>query len=113
MLTPYERDVVQYNEEYEIDTSKIKYLDMLFNDIKNRGIKIICVLPPVYPRDIDYAKYKEGFEICKKYDVPIINHKYCEGISLDNIYFYDISHLNDQGARLYTNILSNELKRHL
>lgn len=108
-FTPYEgKHVIE--EKYEIDDLKMAYLELLFNDIKTEGIPILCVLPPDYRENLDLHQYKDGLCLCEKYDIPVINDKYCEGLSRKSQYFYDIAHLNDEGARLYTAILSKKLK---
>jgi len=107
---PYEITNKQIDEAYEIDQRKRKYLEMLFCDIKRRKIQVLCVLPPDYREQLNLYNYKEGMLLCAKYDIPVINHKYLEGISQNAQYFYDLSHLNDKGAKLYTSILSKELQ---
>lgn len=108
-FTPYETNNEQYVGEYEIDAPKMSYLEQLFEDIKRRKIPVLCIIPPDYRCNLSMDQYKEGMQLCEKYEIPIINHKYYEGISQNAQYFYDISHLNDKGARLYTNKLCKEL----
>lgn len=108
-FAPDGREENQVVKLYEIDVPKMSYLELLFEDITRRKIPIVCVLPPDYRENFDLYQYKEGFELCKKYDIPVINHKFCEGISQNAQYFYDKGHLNDNGARFYTSILVKEL----
>lgn len=110
VLKPDDNDEVKPINDYEIDVPKKHYLEYLFEDIKKREIPILCVLPPDYRRELDLGQYKEGFQLCEKYNIPIINHKYFEGISQNAQYFYDKGHLNDKGARLYSKYLSKEIQ---
>ena len=99
-------------KKYEIDAPKMAYLEKLFGDIKRKGIPIICVLTPNYQGNLNLYNYKEGLQLCEKYDIPVVNHIYYEGISQNAQYFYDISHLNDKGAKYYTYILCGEIKNY-
>lgn len=108
---PHKNDELRTKKEYEIDEQKMGYLELLFDDITNRGIPIICILTPDYREDFDLYQYKEGLLLCEKYDIRVINHKYYDGISQNNYYFYDKGHLNDTGARFYSSLLCNELEQ--
>lgn len=110
---PYEKTKTSDMLSYEIDYPKMSYIEKLFINIKKYKIQMICILPPVYHKDLNIADYKEGLELCKMYNIPVINHKYYDGISQNAQYFYDIGHLNDKGARLYTKLLCNELSFYL
>lgn len=112
-FTPYESTKEQDAEKYEIDVPKMTYLEKLFNDIRKQNIPILCVLTPDYRNELDLDNYSEGLQLCEKYDIPVVNHKYYEGISLNAQYIYDIAHLNDKGAKLYTSILCGEIQKML
>lgn len=109
-FTPYDIENSQSFKEYRIDVPKMNYLEKLFADIKKRSIPILCVLPPDYRSNVSLAQYKEGIQLCDKYGITVINHKYYEGISQNAQYFYDISHLNDKGAKFYTSRLCKDIK---
>lgn len=107
-FTPYKEDL--QTEEYNIDWSKMNYLEKLFADAVKRKIHVLCLLPPIYHNNFSMQQYEEGLTLCKKYGIPVINHKYYEGISLNAQYFNDIRHLNDKGARLYTSMLCEDIQ---
>ena len=109
-FAPYDINEKEDRAKYEIDVDKKNYLEYLFEDIKKKEIPILCLLPPDYRPNVDLYRYVEGFQLCKQYDIPVINHKYFEDISQNAQYFYDMGHLNDKGARLYTALLSKELQ---
>lgn len=110
VFTPYETEKEQEDETSELDLLKMNYLEMLFADATKREIPVLCVLPPVFNENVSLYQYKEGFQLCEKYGIPVINHKYCEGITLNAQYFYDIAHLNDKGAKFYSSRLCGELQ---
>lgn len=112
-FTPYEIKEEQTAEDYEIDIPKMAYLEKLFSDIRRNNIPFFCVLTPDYRDSLNLDNYSEGIQLCDKYDIPVVNHKYYEGISKDAQYFYDIAHLNDKGAKLYSSILCGEIQNML
>lgn len=110
-LTPYDDNKQPVAADYEVDHTKFAYIERLFADIKARNIPILCVLSPEYRKNVNLSQYKEGIELCKQYNIPLINHKYYEGISQNAEFFYDMSHLNDKGAKLYSAIISKEIEK--
>ena len=102
---PYENENEESINQYKIDIPKMNYLELLFDDIRQKGIPILCVLPPDYRQNLNMYYYKEGLQLCEKYNIPVLNHVFYEGISQNAQYFYDIAHLNDKGAKLYSSIL--------
>ena len=109
-FTPYEIEKAQEDKTYEIDLPKMNYLEMLFADATKRRIPVFCVLPPVYNDNFSMFQYKEGLQLCDKYGIPVINHKNCEGITLNAQYFYDVGHLNDKGEKLYSGMLCRDIQ---
>lgn len=110
IFTPYETEKEQENKTFELDLLKMNYLDMLFADATKREIPILCVLPPIFNENVSLYRYKEGFLLCEKYGIPVINHKYFEGITMNAQYFYDIGHLNDKGAKLYSSKICGDIQ---
>lgn len=108
---PYETTQEQIENQYEIDIQKMAYLESLFSDIKKKGIPILCLLTPDYRDNLNLHDYDEGLQLCEKYDIPVVNHKYYDGISQNAQYFYDMGHLNDKGAKCYSSMLCEELQK--
>ena len=109
-LTPYKIKKKQEDATYVMDFSKMNYLEMLFADAMKREIPVLCVLPPIYNDNVSMHQYKEGLLLCGKYGIPVINHKYYEGITLNAQYFHDMVHLNDKGAKLYSSMLCGDIQ---
>lgn len=108
-FTSYEMSKEQIVNNYEIDAPKMTYLERLFGDIIERGIPILCVLTPDYRDNFKLDIYSEGLQLCEKYNIPIVNHKNCEGLTMNAQYFYDISHLNDKGAKIFSSMLCGDI----
>ena len=95
---------------YKYDALKLKYLEKLVLACKEKGTKLLFTISPQYDTHDDrvYAPLKK---ICKKYDVPLLNH-YCDKDFVDNAdYFYDSVHMNRTGASAYTKKIVGEVRK--
>lgn len=101
---------VDTTAKYGVDPKKLAYLDMLFTDVQKRGIKTLIVIPPKYANTFNYSDYKAGLDLIKKYDLPLVNSLDDPQFSTNHQLFYDMYHLNDQGARLYSSHLVSAVK---
>lgn len=96
----------------EIDSLKLSYLEKLFEETKKDGVKLICVISPIFsatPQQLN-DKYTPAVNLCKKYGFPFVDNRYLSGISERKELFQDLGHLNDKGARQYTSSLITELR---
>lgn len=101
----------------EMDSLKFSYVEKLIVELKKDNIPM-CFY--VSPRCIDStmaleeeALYEPIVKLCRKYKVPFINHDYLDGISQNQQLFQDFGHLNKEGARIYSQIVSREVKQYL
>ena len=88
---------------------KAYYLEQLVKETKIAGTKLIFVVSP-YWKGYGYGKktYSQIAELSKRYDVPFI--EYIEsGICNDPENFEDSYHLNDRGARIFTEDLCKRI----
>lgn len=63
---------------------------------------------PVYGGGADWPDIVEG--ICAKYSIPYYNYLSDKRFANNKTYFVDSSHLNDNGARAYTEIVAADIK---
>ena len=83
---------------------------MLAKDCKAKGTKLIFAISPQYNTHKDDV-YNPLKEICKEYQIPLINH-YCDDEFVNNMdYFYDSVHMNRTGATKYTQKFVGELEK--
>lgn len=99
-----------------------RLLHQFIREIKNYepSIKIIFTLIPRYIKVEQEAKlfmgsWKKEFydlinEMCKMYDALFWDYKNREDISSNDMFYYDIEHLNTTGARALTSIVNEDLK---
>lgn len=97
-------------EVHQYDSLKLAYLEKLVVACHAKGTKLIFAISPQYDTHDDDI-YKPLKDICKKYQVPLLNH-YCDKDFVNNSdYFYDSVHMNRTGATRYTKMLVGELKQ--
>lgn len=87
----------------------------------NSNIKVVLFLLPKYitleqSKDIIMIQWKKEFlqtisKFCNKPNIYFKNYKFCEGISNNNYFWFDIDHLNTIGAKCMTSIIDNDLIR--
>lgn len=81
--------------------------------VKKDGIQIVFVYAPYHISAISKVVnldecYHTFDSIAHEFDVPILDYTY-SSISYDTAYFYNASHLNKQGAELFSTMLANDL----
>lgn len=87
------------------DTLKIDFFEDFIHLTQEKGIQLICCVSPVYKVQFYDDYYKPIEELCERYGVPFYDFSIENEISKKRAYFQDRTHMNDSGARLYTNKL--------
>lgn len=91
------------------DSLKLAYMERLIVRCQKDGTNLVFTASPSYkvPSDADFSPLKE---LCKKYNVPFVNHfcdtDYCNNPAL----FADASHLNNIGAEIVSKAMASEIK---
>lgn len=87
--------------KYVFDSQKLKYLELLIKETKERGIKLIFVASPIW-----YGKTNAQFEplcdLCNKQGIPFYNFSNDTSYVHHNEFFKDGNHLNARGANAFT-----------
>ena len=96
----YDPNVVQ-SVEVEADSLKLKYIEKLIVDTRQRGIKLVFMISPFYKASSSDS-YNPVKALVERYDVPFYDFYADEEMSHDKSLFSDPSHLNDKGARVFT-----------
>ena len=102
-------------EEYTIDELKLSYVEKFIQKLSGENVKLVFVASPqclsVMEAEKESLNYNIIIDLCKQYNVPFINNIYMKGVSGNRKLFCDFSHLNREGAELYTKKLISDLKR--
>lgn len=95
-----------------IDSLKVYYLKKLITDTRGKS-NLIFVISPHYASD--YNKYDDYIEIfksiCKAYNIQVIDH-YDDTSFHKAAFFSDPVHLNENGARVFSHVITSELKHY-
>lgn len=94
-----------YNEKESTD--KIEALTSIQNICKERGVRIHYIFPPNL--GIFNTGFLERFKKTISADEQIVIYDRQKPTYTDEAYFYDVSHLNAKGARVFTTEISNYL----
>lgn len=99
---------------YEIDSIKLKIYESFIRECKKSNIKLIIVCSPYYSKfyepiySVAIAK-----EIASKNNIPFQDYSKDPLFTSNPTLFSDHSHLNDDGARIFSNKLINEIQKEL
>lgn len=100
--------IVKSNEN-RLDELKLKYIKMFIELCIQHDIKLVMMYSPYYYESSDDAIIQVK-EIAVANNVPFFD--YCSNRKYQVLeLFYDVMHLNDNGARLYTNEIVKYLKQ--
>ena len=79
--------------------------------VKDKGIQLVIVDSPKYAKQLSENNSKATMtSICNEYNVPIIDNTQLTDIVAHPEFFYDRSHLNENGAKTYTYLLLAQLQ---
>ncbi len=102
-------------KEFEVDSVKLAYMEKLIDELIEKDVKVCFLVSPKGISKEDAAneesEYAPIVDLCRKYNVPFINHTFMDRISDHREYFHDFVHFNYEGAGVYTKVISEELKQ--
>lgn len=104
---------LEENLKMDLSISEFKFnrIEEVFMRAKNENVKIVMVESPVYEIIRFSSKSKvELLRLCDKYNVHVIDNSQLYCFLSDPNLFNDKTHLNDNGAKLYTELFINQLR---
>jgi hypothetical protein len=113
-LTRVWRESIKTDSSYtkhSLDSVKIRIYESFIKDCITSKVKLFVVCSPYYMKSV----YKDsslivGQEIAKKYNIGFYDYSNDTVFINNPQYFEDIFHLNDEGAKLFSNLLVDRLK---
>lgn len=97
-------------KELEIDSLKLHYIKELVSFCKARNIQLVFSISPSFELN-DIEGYSPIIDICKKYDVVLMNFDNAKPLNEQNVLWKEPVHLNHNGAIEFTcNYVIPELK---
>jgi len=95
---------------FKVDSINLKYLNGIVNTCHDKGIKLVIGLSP----SLRVAKKSELREwlytYCKANNVQLLDYYYDERFIKHAELYYDIDHLNSEGAIIYTKDFLSKIK---
>jgi hypothetical protein len=97
-------------QEYEIDSLKINAYESFIKDCINSKVKLYIICSPYFVKSVnkDYSKAL-GQEIAIRNGIDFFDFEIDTTFIKDNKYFSDIAHLNDYGARVFSNKVIDQI----
>lgn len=97
---------------FEVDETKVKLLQAFIDKCKEKKINLIFLFSPMYAVEKTNL-FDVPNQLAKKNNIHFINNYYLEGITGHPEYFFDFGHLNEEGAKKYSCLISHELKKYI
>jgi hypothetical protein len=107
---PIENEIAD-NRSESFDRNAIQIFKEFIDKCKNRNIMLFVIVAPEYIKNNGSTDSMEmAASICKNKGVPYLNLLNINEFLLHPEYFSDPTHLNDTGARIYTDIVIERIK---
>jgi hypothetical protein len=103
------------NDNLKIDTVFVsKFKEFINTTLQSDAALIFMVSPVIYKSNIENNKsFALIKEITKKFDIPMLNYRNDPSFLGKNKLFRDESHLNGEGAQVFSKIVAHDLKQML
>lgn len=94
---------------YKLDSLKLYYMERFIREVSQKTQLIVCI-SPMYSFHQDHGGLTLLKDLCKKYEVPVLDH-FCDSDFVDNPNLYiDMAHLNREGSIKWSKQIAAELK---
>jgi len=99
----------------DIDTSSVQLFDRFIRECLSNGIDIKIVYTPEYKVGQDFVQNRDEIlgifiKFAHKYNLTFLDYSN-DSISFEKKYFYNASHLNRKGSKLFTAKLVSDIKK--
>jgi len=95
--------------EMTIDNLKFSYVEKMIKLCKDKNIPLVFMISPHYGLHDELTDYEPEIALCRKYGVPCYNYINYVPIVGNAELFQDNSHMNDDGAVMYTQMIVKEV----
>ena len=105
----FDGDIKVMSSNYQYDNNKINLLEKLILKCSIGTQLIFAVSPSLYEEDIEI--YMPIYKLCKKHNIPFLFYGDKDEFINKKKIFKDSPHLNEQGALLYSQIISRDINK--
>ncbi len=106
----HEPKVTKEESQREMDPLKINYIKKFIEICKEKDIILYFCVSPVYNSKESDSDYHSIKEICQNNNIMFFDYHWDTEISTDKKYFSDRTHMNDEGAKQYTQKICKTIK---
>ncbi len=98
--------------DYKIDSNRVNFFNSFIQDCRQANVKLYVVVSPDFMKLTKVEKSNHlAREIATKNGVDFFDYS-CDTLFLNNAkYFTDPTHLNENGATIFTNLLIDKLEK--
>jgi hypothetical protein len=101
---------IEEKTDYTVDSLKLYYLEKFIQECKGKTYLIFAAAPRwKYPESGN--AFDPLIKLCRKYDIPFLNHYNDKRFIYKQDYYSDGTHFNKTGATAYSKMLSAELAK--
>jgi hypothetical protein len=98
-----------------VDSTIVDSFNSFLQNCQQKNIKIIFVYTPEFHEGQNFVQNRnivmsQFYKLSKKYNIPFLDYS-DDSISYNKDYFYNVSHLNAEGADLFSKKLASDIKR--
>lgn len=96
----------------DVDPVKFFLLERLIEETSKRGTKLFFAISPRFFRvkpDNILPIYEPALEFAKKNNISVLNYFFIPGLSNNPQMFVDFVHMNDSGAKHYSNMIVSKI----
>ena len=93
----------------EVDSLKLNYLEKFIALARQHNVQVVFTTSPTYYGKLMQGEHNPVKMMCNKYGIQFIDHYYDSEICSSMVYWKDGTHMNADGARLFSSKLAGEL----
>ncbi len=100
------------DERMVISDYRVQLFENTLKRLKERGVTVFCFDSPMYlllNQERNTESERIMTEICSKYDIPFFDNRQVSEFLSHPEYFYDRGHLDYEGAKVYTDLVLEEI----
>lgn len=95
--------------EHDIDSIKVAFLERFIERCRQEGIDLLFLNSPEFCSEPSSFSIRLG-EFVRARSIPFLNYSYTDEISNNPALFQDKEHLNNEGAEVFSKVLSKHLR---
>lgn len=100
------------NAPMHTDSLKTAFLEQLITECKQKEIKLIFTISPSY-YEPEMSQFAPIIELCERHGITLLDYGSSPMFIEKREYFKDSTHLNHEGASLFTSAIIAEIKKAL